>query len=119
MYYADNRATCDSTAVASLPAAIKKGLANYMKNTDSLLDKSGSGTANNGKYLISVVNNSEWWLTFTLAAANTKLANILENKAPQEGLMATPAETITAQGATTPTANYYKAEKTTVCWRVR
>ena len=119
MYYADNRATCDATAAANLPKTIKTGLANYMKNTDSLLDAKGTGTAANGKYLISVVNNSEWWLTFTLPAANTKLANILENKASQEGLMATPAETVTAQDATAPTANYYKAAGTTVCWRVR
>ncbi|MBQ7169967.1 MAG: prepilin-type N-terminal cleavage/methylation domain-containing protein [Synergistaceae bacterium] len=119
MYYADNKAKCDATAVANLPAQIKTGLANYMKSTDALLDKSASGTANNGKYLITVVNTSEWWLTFTLSAENTKLAKILENKAPQEGLMATAAETTTDSSSGTASPNLYKAEGKTVCWRVR
>ncbi len=115
MYYADNRATCDATAAKDLPAKIKTGLANYMKSTDSLLDK--TGTTDSGKYLITIVNNSEWWLTFTLPAADTKLAKILENKAPQEGLMASTAEIVTNNNKTS--ANTYKATGTTVCWRVR
>ena len=116
MYYADNKATCDKGVTA---AQIKTGLANYMKSTDALLDKSGSGTANNGKYLIEVQNTSEWWLTFTLPATGTKLAKILENKATQEGLLASKAETTTAEGETTATPNLYKATGATICWRVR
>ena len=83
MYYADNNvAIAKGTgdyAAASLPATIKKGLAAYMKDT-SLLDT----TAAAGKYAISVSGN-QWWLCYTLDAANTKLANILANKAVQEG----------------------------------
>ena len=52
MYYADDKATCDTTAIASLPAAIQAGIAPYMKSTSSVI--AATGDSNVGKYLISV-----------------------------------------------------------------
>ena len=79
MYYADDKATCDTTAIASLPAAILTGIAPYMKSTSSVI--AATGDSDVGKYLISVHTDKTWWLTYTLPAANTKVGLILGNKA--------------------------------------
>jgi len=126
MYYADNRsgfeAALDPGTDASstdddetYPQRIKKGIAAYMKNTDSIVDDQ----ATEGKYFISIdaSKKSEWWLVYTLPAADTKLAKILENKAAEAGLYASNAETI----GTTPnvTANLYKSSAAAVYYKVR
>ena len=122
MYYADNRsgfeaklAEADSTAGTSAetyPVRIKKGIAAYMKNTDSVED----GTSDvEGKYRIQATK-SEWWLIYKLAddQVGSKLAKILENKATDAGLYATAAETATG-GA----ANSYKSTAALVYYKVR
>ena len=108
VYYADNRATAESAAAT----AIKTALEAYMKSTDTLED-SGEGTV--GKYLITVVNG-EWWLTYTLPAANTPVAKILASKATQEGLKST---TTTVSGTAVTAATAYAATSAKVCMQVR
>ncbi len=100
MYYADNRAT--ATAAETDGAAIKTGIAPYVKNTDMIAP---SATA--GQYLITVHTDKTWWLTYTLPAEDTKVGAILKNKAKQEGL-------VTEVGGTTE----YDG-KTTLCMKVR
>ncbi len=86
-----------------------------MKNTDSIVDDK----ATEGKYFISIAEGktSEWWLVYTLPAADTKLAKILENKAAEAGLYASNAET-TGSG-TNVTANFYKSSAAAVYYKVR
>ena len=97
-YYADNRAEA-TTADA---AKIKTGIEPYVKNTDMIKDDATAG------YYNITVNNGEWWLTYTLPAASSKVGDILKNKASQEGLTKTV-------GATT---NDYDGTAS-VCMRVR
>ena len=99
MYYADNRATATAETDG---AAIKTGIAPYVKNTDMIAD---SATA--GQYLITVHTDKTWWLTYTLPAEDTKVGTILKNKAKQEGL-------VTEVGGTTEYAG-----AATVCMKVR
>ncbi|MBQ7170211.1 MAG: type II secretion system protein [Synergistaceae bacterium] len=123
MYYADNNvAIAKGTgdyAAASLPATIKKGLAAYMKDT-SLLDT----TAAAGKYAISVSGN-QWWLCYTLDAGDTKLSNILANKAVQEGFRQSAVDNDevpdTSEGAEADATvtNIYEASGTAIYLRVR
>ena len=129
MYYADNRSAVEAalapevaateTAAAipaeTWPARIKNGIAAYMKNTDSIAEDAAEG-----KYNITV-QGSEWWLTYTLPLADTKLAKILENKAAQEGLMASTTTSTTAGTTTTytPSTGTYKSTGKSVCYQVR
>ena len=119
MYYADNRSgfeaaldpgtDADSTDDdETYPQRIKKGIAAYMKNTDSIVDDK----ATEGKYFISINESkkSEWWLVYTLPAGDTKLAKILENKASEAGLYASDAETVGSGTSAQP--NLYKASTT-------
>ena len=91
MYYADNR----STATTAEAAAIKTGIAPYVKNTDMIATE-----ATAGKYLITV-QTGEWWLTYTLPAADSKVGEILKNKAKQEGLVTAVAGDTDYDGGTT------------------
>lgn len=104
MYYADNKAKCDAGTLAV--ADFLTGLAPYIKSTDSLV----ATTPAAGKYAITFVNNSggQWWLTYTLPAAETKIAKILENKAVQEGLF-----------KTTDGTDNYTNDGTALCYQVR
>ena len=106
MYYADNKAKCDAGTVTT--ATLLTGLKTYMKSTASLV----TDTAAAGKYLISFVgaenSGGEWWLSYTLPAAKTKIAMILENKAEQEGLFTTAGGTAV-----------YKNTGTLICYKVR
>ena len=106
MYYADNKAKCDGGTVAV--ADLLTGLETYMKSTSSLV----ATTPAAGKYAITFVGSTnsggEWWLTYTLPAAETKVAKILENKAEQEGLFK----------ATDGAANY-ENDGTAICYKVR
>ena len=127
MYYADNNVAIAKGAdvedgdysAAKLPTTIMKGLAAYMKET-SLLEVVAEGSkATAGKSAISVDGN-QWWLCYTLDAANTKLSNILANKAVQEGFRKTPEdldELPVPEGAeegTKPTLNIYTADGTSI-----
>ena len=128
MYYADNNVAINKGdgdyATAKLPATIMNGLAAYMKDTSLLEVVASEGTAKAGKYAISVSGN-QWWLCYTLDAANTKLSNILANKAVQEGFRKTPEDLDklpVAEGAaegTEPTPNIYTADGTSIYLRVR
>ena len=105
IYYADNKAKCDADTVKVKD--LITGLATYMKSTASLSDTAGAG-----KYQISFVgatnSGGEWWLSYKLPAAGTKIAKILENKAAQEGLFtATDGKTA------------YKNTGDTLCYKVR
>ena len=122
MYYADNRSEVGTTEESALPGKIKTGIAVYMKNTDAI-----AATATAGKYNISV-QNGEWWLTYTLPIADSKVAKILANKASEEGLKASittaavPASgegesAVAAQDA--KLASDYVSTSTSVCWQVR
>ena len=111
MFYADNKATVDSTEATKVAAAILTGIKPYMKNVTSI---TAADEATAGKYNISVVNG-EWWLTYTLAADDTKIGAILKNKAAQEGLM---SSTTTVASDKVTAAKAYDGKKT-VCMRVR
>ncbi|MBQ7169063.1 MAG: prepilin-type N-terminal cleavage/methylation domain-containing protein [Synergistaceae bacterium] len=113
MYYADSRGTAE-TADAS---AIKAGILPYVKNTDSIADN-----ATAGKYTIDTTTaTGQWWLTYKLPEANSKVANILANKASSEGLKATAAESVTTGSGNdaVTTANPYVATGDTIYMRVR
>ena len=114
-YYADNR----SVAEADTAAKIKTALATYMKSTANILDKAADTSngvdGNVGKYLITVVNG-EWWLTYTLPAANTPVAKILANKAAQEGLK---KSTTSVNENKVTAATVYAATSAQVCMQVR
>ena len=120
MYYADNRADIEAALEdgETLPKKIKAGIAAYMKNTDAVLDT--SGTDNSGKYLIEVEGDA-WWLTYTLKDKTSRTAMILKNKAATEKLMASTANK-TGTGDNIKD-NYYDNEAaeggTTVCYQVR
>lgn len=124
MYYADNRATCDTAEVAGLPTTIKDGLAPYVKNADSI-ETATVETSTVGKYNITVNDQKQWWLSYKLPETNSKVAQILANKAVAEGLKASAAEsasTTTGTGrnaVTTTTTNPYVATGDTVYMRVR
>ena len=116
MYYADNRTEIADTEATALPAKILAGIAPYMKSTKTV--KAGE-TAEVGFYNISVVNG-EWWLTYTLPLADTKVAEILANKAAEEGLKSSTTTSTTEAGTTTYTpADAYEASGTAVCYQVR
>ncbi len=95
MDYANNRADTEKDNFAATD--IKAGIKPYMKNTDSIAD---SETA--GKYLITVdTTNKSWWLSYKLYDGESKVAEILANKAAGEGLKASAAETAgTGENAT-------------------
>ena len=111
MYYADNKAVVDATTETDLASKILEGIKPYMKSVTSVTAESD---ATAGKYNISV-QNGEWWLTYTLAADDTKVGAILKNKATQEGLMST---TTTVSGTKVTASKAYDGKKT-VCMRVR
>ena len=125
MYYADNNVAINKGdgdyATAKLPETIMNGLAAYMKDTSLLEVVASEGTAKAGKYAISVSGN-QWWLCYTFDAANTKLSNILANKAVQEGFRKTPQDldAIPKTGEQTEdTPNIYTADGTSIYLRVR
>ena len=112
MYYGDHR---DGEGDAS---KIKTALGAYLKNTDMIV----TGTAAAEKFLLSVTaateaKPAEWWLTYTLKYGDSKVAQILANKAALEEFMASTAETKTEGSGIV--ANTYEAGdgKTTVCYR--
>lgn len=116
MYYADNRTEIAETAEAQLPGKILSGIAPYMKSTKTVKAET---TAEVAFYNISVVNG-EWWLTYTLPLENTKVAQILANKASEEGLKKSTTTSVTNEGVTTYTAaDAYEADGTAVCYQVR
>ena len=116
MYYADNKAVVEATTATDLPALILAGIAPYMKSTTSI---TAADSAAAGKYNISVTDG-QWWLTYTLPAANSKIGLILANKAAQEGLKASTANTATeTQGEQTTTTTNPYAGGTSVCMQVR
>ena len=119
MYYADNRAEVESAAnTTTLVNNIKTGIAAYMKNTDAIAD-----TATAGKYTISVNNTTkQWWLSYKLPQAGSKVALILANKAKTESLRDKETDTDSTpatESGGTPTSNLYVATGDTVYMRVR
>ena len=110
MYYADNRTTCDAADATSLAATIKTGLAPYLKMDVS--DTNSPITA--GKYNIMVTDTKQWWLSYTLPEANSKVASILANKAATEGF-----KKATTDSGTTTYNDAYVASETTIYMRVR
>ena len=118
MFYADNKATIDAKAESEVANAVLTGIKPYMKNVSSI---TAANEAAAGKYNISV-KNGEWWLTYTLAADDTKIGAILKNKAAQEGLTnSTTTEKLDNSGNATGAFTAAKAYdgKKTVCMRVR
>ena len=110
-YYADNRSAIEKEMVkegGDVPTLIKTGIEAYMKNTDSIEVVASGKSATKGMYSITVVNGSEWWLTYTLPAAGTKVGKILANKAASEGLKGKDDGT-----------DFDGATSTAVCMRVR
>jgi len=128
MYYADNNVAINKGdgdyATEKLPETIMKGLAAYMKDTSLLEVVASEGTAKAGKYAISVSGN-QWWLCYTLDAANTKLSNILANKAVQEGFKKSAVDndevkdTSDGAAADATVTNIYEADGTSIFLRVR
>ncbi len=112
MYYADNRSEVEKATATDLPGKIKTGIEAYMKNSDSVV----TDEATVGKYFITVAGN-EWWLTYTLPQASTKVAKILANKAKEETLKAS-ATTVSGTTYTASTGDYV-ATGTAVCYQVR
>ncbi len=105
MYYADNTsAIAKDTAFTA--AKIRTGIKPYIKDI-SVVEGGESATA--GKFFISLgtTNNTEWWLQYTLGAADAKIADILANKAVQEGFKKSDSE------GTEEAPNSYEATTTT------
>ncbi len=121
LFYADNRKTIDSnTSFAATD--IKTGIAAYMKSTDGI-DTQTAGSELVGKYNISIDSTTnQWWLSYKLPEANTKVALILANKAASEGLRNAAVDAESTPAATEgsdPTNNLYVATAQTVYMRVR
>ena len=126
MYYADNRNEVEDPTTTNLAGKIKAGLAPYMKNTNALADSSTVG-----KYTISVnATTGQWWLSYKLPQAESKVALILANKAKTELLRntdtdtdstttTTPAETEGGEPTVTTTSHIYDGTTDTVYMRVR
>lgn len=73
------------------------------------------------QFLITVVDPTadapaSWWLTYTLPDTSVKLAQILENKSEQEGLVTGPSGSTTY---TTGTVTSGKIQNTSVVYQVR
>ena len=117
MYYADNRSEVENAVNApTLANNIAKGIAAYMKTTDAITTTTGTV----GKYCISVNGTTkQWWLSYKLPQADSKVAQILANKAANEGLKATAAESVTDDTSSETTPNTYVATGKTVYMRVR
>jgi len=104
MYYADNTA-----AIAKddnfLATTIRTGIKPYIKDISVVAENSATA----GKFFISLgtTNNTEWWLQYTLGAADAKIADILANKAVQEGFKKSDSE------GTEEAPNSYEATTTT------
>ena len=90
MYYADNKISCDKLGSTIKAAQIKAGLSPYLKSSDILAD-----TPTAGMYNVAVPTQADgtWWVQYKLPKPKTKLAQILANKAMQEGLYAGPDST--------------------------
>ncbi len=118
MYYADNRTTCDAADATSLAATIKTGLAPYLKmdvsDTNSPITAETTGDV--GKYNIMVTDAKQWWLSYTLPEADSKVASILANKAATEGFK---KATTDSSSNTTTYNEAYEASETTIYMRVR
>ena len=116
VYYADNRYACDKAATGAegLKAeTVIAGLAPYVKSTDMVI--AGEATNGNptaptasGVYAL-YINGSAWWLGYKLPDNGTKLAQILANKAVQEGLKSGIASG-DAYYANTDDVIYYQAK---------
>ena len=111
MYYGDHGVSASDSATT-----LKTALGAYLKDTDMIVDSSAVE-----KFLITVQAATDdapamWWLTYTLKDGESKLAQILANKAAQENFMASTAEMTTGDN---PVTNTYAAgsEKVTVCYR--
>ncbi len=115
LFYADNRAAIESnTSFAAKD--IKTGIEAYMKNTDSISENAAAG-----KYTIAIDDTTkQWWLSYKLPQAESKVAYILQNKAVSERLRATQADVDTITGGSdNGKSNVYAAAKDTVYMRVR
>ena len=120
MYYADNRAEVEAKLDTNekLETKIIAGLAAYMKNTDAITDTQDTV----GKYYISVNDAKQWWLSYKLPQAGSKVALILANKAKTEVLRNTDTdtdETAAGEEGGDPTSNIYDGTTDTVYMRVR
>ena len=124
MYYDDNRHACDTaTDTNSLATTIKNGLAPYTKNTASI-QAEGSDNGTIGMYNIEVTPEKQWWVSYKLPEGNSRVAQILANKAAVEGLHASAEETKTtgkgtAASPTVTTTNPYVATGDTIYKRVK
>ena len=121
MYYADNRLEVEAELEEGekLETKIKDGLVAYMKNTDAIAD-----TATAGKYTITVdTTTKQWWLSYKLPQAGSKVAMILANKAKTEVLRNTTTDTDSTTTGTgdsaTTTSHIYDGTTDTVYMRVR
>jgi len=126
MYYDDNRHACDTaTDTNSLATTIKNGLAPYTKNTASIEAKGSGEEGTVGMYNIEVTDTKQWWVSYKLPEGNSRVAQILANKAAVEGLHATKEETGEVNTGTdkkpvmTPTTNPYVASGVVVYKRVK
>ncbi len=107
MYYADNTAAIakDDNFAAT---TIRTGIKPYIKDISVVAENSETA----GKFLISFGSNNgtdvktEWWLQYTLGTADSKIADILANKAVQEGFKKTASEGTEAE------PNTYEANTT-------
>ena len=123
MYYDDNRHACDTADANGLATIIKDGLAPYTKNTASIEAK-GSGNGTIGMYNIEVTDSKQWWVSYKLPEGNSRVTQILANKAAVEGLHASAEETKTtgkgtAASPTVTTTNPYVATGDTIYKRVK
>ena len=90
MYYSDNTDACNLTAddavtgVKKVTAAtILEALKGYLKSTTYIV----ADSAAEGKFLITIHTDNTWWLSYKLPMSSLKIAQILANKALQEGFV--------------------------------
>ncbi len=123
MYYADNRTTCDaSDGGTTLAGTIKTGLGPYTKmdvtGENSIITTAAAGSETVGKYNISVDTNKQWWLSYKLPEANSKVAKILASKATSAAFKKANV-TGEAGSQTTDYDSAYDGTTDTVYMRVR
>ncbi|MBQ3394909.1 MAG: prepilin-type N-terminal cleavage/methylation domain-containing protein [Synergistaceae bacterium] len=91
MYYSDNTYACnlaekddDNDVDVVTEAKLLEALKGYLKSTTNI--EAAATSPADSKFNITF-NDGKWWLTYTLPATSVKIAQILANKALQEGFV--------------------------------
>lgn len=97
MYYSDNTYACNLAADDTTndikkvtEATLLEALKGYLKSTTNI--EAAAASPADSKFNITF-DDGKWWLTYTLPATSVKIAQILANKALQEGFVSAKDQT--------------------------